>query len=146
MEMDEVMVLSLGADDYMTKPFSLAVLRARIKVLQKRICTREKMVYREDEFTFDFDKMKFTRNEKEMLFSKNEQRLLRLFLENRGRLLTRDLLIDRLWSEEAQYVDENALSVTVNRLRAKIEDKKDPVTYIQTVYGQGYIWKRESRQ
>lgn len=146
MEMDEVMGLSLGADDYMTKPFSLAVLRARIKVLQKRICTREKMVYREDEFTFDFDKMKFTRNEKEMLFSKNEQRLLRLFLENRGRLLTRDLLIDRLWSEEAQYVDENALSVTVNRLRAKIEDKKDPVTYIQTVYGQGYIWKRESRQ
>jgi len=145
MEMDEVMGLSLGADDYMTKPFSLAVLRARIKVLQKRICTREKMVYREDEFTFDFDKMKFTRNEKEMLFSKNEQRLLRLFLENRGRLLTRDLLIDRLWSEEAQYVDENALSVTVNRLRAKIEDKKDPVTYIQTVYGQGYIWKRESR-
>ena len=104
------------------------------------------MVYREDEFTFDFDKMKFNRNEKEMLFSKNEQRLLRLFLENRGRLLTRDLLIDRLWSEEAQYVDENALSVTVNRLRAKIEDKKDPVTYIQTVYGQGYIWKRESRQ
>lgn len=146
MEMDEVMGLSLGADDYMTKPFSLAVLRARIKVLQKRICTREKMVYREDEFTFDFDKMKFTRNEKEMLFSKNEQRLLRLFLENRGRLLTRDLLIDRLWSEEAQYVDENALSVTVNRLRVKIEDKKDPVTYIQTVYGQGYIWKRESRQ
>lgn len=143
MEMDEVMGLSLGADDYMTKPFSLAVLRARIKVLQKRICTRERMVYREDEYSFDFDRMEFTKDGKELLFSKNEQRLLRLFLENRGRLLTRDLLIDRIWPDGGQYVDENALSVTVNRLRAKLEDKKKKVTYIQTVYGQGYLWRRE---
>ena len=80
METDEVMGLTLGADDYMTKPFSL---------------------------------------------------------------LTRSLLYDRLWGDGAEYVDENALSVTVNRLRRKLEDKKDGVTYIQTVYGQGYMWKEK---
>lgn len=96
MEMDEVMGLGLGADDYMTKPFS-----------------------------------------------KNEQRLLRLFLENQGRVLSRAVLVDRLWTDGAEYVDENALSVTVNRLRGKLEDRRDGVTYIQTVYGQGYVWKRE---
>ncbi|MGF0034363.1 winged helix-turn-helix domain-containing protein, partial [Bariatricus sp. SGI.154] len=64
-------------------------------------------------------------------------------LENRGRILTRSVLIDRLWSDGGEYVDENALSVTVNRLRSKLEDKKDGVSYIQTVYRQGYMWKKE---
>lgn len=146
MEMDEVMGLSLGADDYMTKPFSLAVLRARIQVLLRRVQTKEGMIYKEDNLYFDFQKLEFSKNGEELLLGKNEQKLLKLFLENRGRLLTRDILIDRIWSDGAQYVDENALSVTVNRLRAKLEDKKEKITYIQTVYGQGYMWKRETGQ
>ncbi len=76
----------------------------------------------------------------------NEHRLLRLLIENRGRVLTRSVLVDRLWSGGGEYVDENALSVTVNRLRSKLEDKRDAYSYIQTVYGQGYTWKKESRQ
>lgn len=143
MEMDEVMGLSLGADDYMTKPFSLAVLRARIQVLLRRVQAKEGAVYKEDHLYFDFQKLEFHKNGEELLLGKNEQKLLKLFLENRGRLLTREILVDRLWSDGAQYVDENALSVTVNRLRAKLEDKKEHITYIQTVYGQGYMWKRE---
>lgn len=144
MEMDEVRGLSLGADDYMTKPFSLAVLRARIQVLIRRTRTKESEVFREGDLYFNFEKLEFCRGGKELLLGKNEQRLLKLFLENRGRLLTREILVDRLWSDGAQYVDENALSVTVNRLRSKLEDKKEDTTYIQTVYGQGYMWKRES--
>lgn len=77
--------------------------------------------------------------------SVNEQRLLKLLVENRGRVMTRDVLIDRLWSDGGEYVDENALSVTVNRLRGKLEEKKDRFSYIQTVYGQGYMWKREEK-
>lgn len=146
MEMDEVMGLSLGADDYMTKPFSLAVLRARIQVLLRRVQTKEGMIYKEDSLHFDFQKLEFSKNGEELLLGKNEQKLLKLFLENRGRLLTRDILIDRIWSDGAQYVDENALSVTVNRLRSKLENKKEKITYIQTVYGQGYMWKRETGQ
>ena len=63
-------------------------------------------------------------------------------MENRGRVLTRNVLIDRLWSDGGEYVDENALSVTVNRLRSKLEDKRDDISYIKTIYGQRYMWKK----
>lgn len=145
MEMDEVMGLTLGADDYMTKPFSLAVLRARIRVLARRSAKQKENIYKEDSFSFDFEHLIFEKGGKEIALSVNEQRLLRLLVENKGRLLTRDMLVDRIWSGSGEYVDENALSVAVNRLRGKLENKKDGVSYIQTVYGQGYIWKREKK-
>lgn len=183
METDEVMGLTLGADDYMAKPFSLAVLRARITLFRKRIAVRkadagqsslnarsqkddgsasrngtagqgsgngtfegavpEKVVFEEDSFRFDFDRLEYFKNDREISLSVNEQKLLRLFVENPGRLLTRNLLFDRLWGDSGEYVDENALSVTVNRLRRKLEDKRDRVSYIQTIYGQGYMWKKK---
>lgn len=83
----------------------------------------------------------FEQESPELLLSVNEQRLLRLLVENHGRILTRETLAERLWGD-GDYVDENALSVTVKRLRSKLEDKESHVTYIQTVYGQGYRWKR----
>ena len=143
MEMDEVMSLSLGADDYMTKPFSLAVLRARIQNLLRRKKWNKKDVYMEGDLSFDFERLLFVKGNEKLLLSPNEQKLLRILVENKGRLLTREVLIDRIWSDEGEYVDENALSVMVNRLRSKLENKKDKVTYIQTIYGQGYLWKRE---
>ncbi len=144
MEMDEVKGLTLGADDYMAKPFSLAVLRARIQALMRRgrIQSQSSYVYEEDGLFFDFGSLVFTREGQPLSLSVNEQRLLRLFVENRGRVLTRNVLIDRLWSDGGEYVDENALSVTVNRLRSKLEDKRDDISYIKTIYGQGYMWKK----
>ena len=148
MEMDEVTGLTLGADDYMTKPFRLAVLRARIQVLRRRIEKTEAVkqhqeIYREDGFRFHFDTMKYFRDNQEIFLSVNEQKLLRLLVLNKGNLLTRNYLMDRLWSDSGEYVDENALSVTVNRLRSKLERKKEGATYIQTIYGQGYMWKKQ---
>ena len=142
MEMDEVMGLTLGADDYMAKPFSLAVLRARIQALMRRGRSQSSYVYEEDGLFFDFGSLVFTREGQPLSLSVNEQKLLRLFVENRGRVLTRNILIDRLWSDGGKYVDENALSVTVNRLRSKLEDKRDDISYIKTIYGQGYMWKK----
>ncbi len=146
MEMDEVMSLNLGADDYMTKPFSLAVLRARIHNLLRRRLVNAGKEYIEDAFCFDFDKVLFIKGGEKLVLSPNEQKLLRLLVENKGHLLTREVLIDRLWSDGGEFVDENALSVTVNRLRSKLENKGEKVTYIQTVYGQGYMWKRETKE
>lgn len=143
MEMDEVMGLNLGADDYMTKPFSLAVLRARIQALARRVAegtTLGSVVYQEDGYCFDFDKMIFRSAGREISLSVNEQRLLRFLVINPGRLLTRELLMERIWPDGEEYVDENALSVTVNRLRGKLL-QKGAASPIQTVYGQGYIWK-----
>lgn len=145
LEMDEVMGLSLGADDYITKPFSLAVLRARIDVLKRRIGKEKKSqeIYEVDYFVFDYEKLLFTYKGEELTLSRNEQKLLKLFLENQGQVLTREVLVDRLWTDGAEYVDENALSVTVNRLRKKLEINGKGSGYIQTVYGLGYTWKRE---
>lgn len=144
MELDEVMSLTLGADDYVTKPFSLAVLRARIQALARRTAgSRQAHVYTEDGFSFDFERLEFFKNGKELLLSINEQKLLRLFVENKEHVLTRNVLYDRIWSDGSEFVDENTLSVTVNRLRGKLENKNEHVSYIQTVYGQGYMWKKK---
>ena len=143
MEMDEVMGLNLGADDYMTKPFSLAVLRARVQVLRRRISKSLDEVYQIDGLRFNFERIHFTKDGQEIPLSVNEQKLLRLLVANEGRILTREVLMERIWQEGSEYVDENALSVTINRLRSKLEDKECGGTYIQTVYGQGYMWKKK---
>ncbi len=144
LEMDEVTGLNLGADDYMTKPFSLAVLRARVQALSRRNQHRESSVWQEDGFFFDFKALVFQKNGQDVSLSVNEQKLLRMFVANPGRILTREILMERIWNEGRDYVDENALSVTVNRLRSKLESKGDLVSYIQTVYGQGYLWQKKT--
>ena len=143
LEIDEVMGLSLGADDYVTKPFSLAVLRARLSVLRRRCQKQASRIYEIGELRLDFEKLLFYRGEEELSLSRNEQKLLRLFVENQGQLLPRERLIERLWDEGGEFVDENALSVTVNRLRRKLGAAEKGCDHIQTVYGQGYIWKKE---
>jgi DNA-binding response OmpR family regulator len=137
LETDEVMGLELGADDYITKPFSLMVLRARIDKVLKKINSSANNVYIDDTYSFDFNKMEFYVDGSSVELSKTEQKLLRLLIQNKGQTLTRDLLVDRIWTDGADYVDENALSVTVGRLRKKL----DAANYIQTVYGIGYVWR-----
>ena len=78
--------------------------------------------------------------------SKTEQKLLRLLVENRGRTLPRGLLVDRIWTDGAEYVDENALSVTVKRLRGKLEENPSKPRYLKTVYGIGYTWSLGERE
>ena len=72
--------------------------------------------------------------------SKTEQKLLRVLVENRGQTLPRSVLVDRIWTDGAKYVEENALSVTMKRLRDKLEDTPSSPQYLKTVYGIGYTW------
>ena len=140
LELDEVMGLELGADDYITKPFSLMVLRARIhKVLEKE--RKKQQVYELGKLRFDFEQMHFYRGKAELDLSKTEQKLLKVLVENRGNVLTRAALVDYIWTDGAEYVDENALSVSIKRLRDKIEDPGSGSKHIRTVYGTGYTWK-----
>lgn len=134
MEIDIVSGLELGADDYITKPFSLAIFRARVNNQLRRKKPNINKVFQIDDYYFDFDNMIYRKNQKIVELSKTEQKLLRLLVENRGHTLTRELLVDKIWGSE--YVDENALTVTVRRLRGKIEDNE----YLKTVYGIGYTW------
>ena len=112
-ETDIVAGLELGAEDYITKPFSLAVLRARMNAQLRRSRGESSTVAQVGPFTFDFGRMEYRKH---------------------GRL------VDRIWTDGAEYVDENALSVTVKRLRDKLEDTPSKPQYLKTVYGVGYTW------
>ena len=140
LESDIVSGLEQGADDYITKPFSLAILRARVGAqLRKRKADDTRISATQTtwgEYCFDFDRMEFTRAGEPVILSKTEQKLLRILVENAGITLTRDRLMESVWTNDAEFVDENALSVAVKRLR----DKLDAGEQIKTVYGIGYVW------
>ena len=135
LELDEVAGLEAGADDYITKPFSLAVLRARVNAQLRRAAPVQPQRLELDGFAFDFARLEFAKDGAPIDLSKTEQRLLRLLVENRGRTLPRELLLERVW-DGGEFVDENALSVAVGRLRAKLGGAP-----IKTVYGVGYTWE-----
>ena len=140
MEMDIVTGLESGADDYITKPFSLAVLRARVNAQLRRSISAKQSCTEIDGFQFDFDRIEFRKDGQLVELSKTEQKLLRILVENRGQTLSRTTLVDWIWTDGAEYVDENALSVTVKRLRDKLEDTPSSPKYLKTVYGIGYTW------
>lgn len=139
LEMDEVIGLEAGANDYITKPFSLAVLRARVAVQLRNQPASPAQVVALGPFRFDFARMVFLRGENEVTLSKTEQKLLHVLVDNRGHAVRRETLIDRVWGDTA-YVEENALSVTVKRLRTKLEDDSAHPVWLCTIYGIGYLW------
>ena len=137
LETDIVAGLEAGADDYITKPFSLAVLRARVNTqLRKAIKPKITEHFVSENYFFDFERMEFSVDGIAVELSKTEQKLLRILTDNAGITLSRDKLVDRIWTDGSEYVDENALSVTVKRLRDKLNAKDS----IKTVYGIGYMW------
>lgn len=135
METDIVAGLSLGADDYITKPFSLAILRARVEVQLRK--GKQAAVFWQDGYRFDFENQIFERDGSRIELSRTEQKILSLLVKNRGKTIPRERLFACVWEDGFGYVDENALSVAVNRLRTKLDCKK----YLRTVYGIGYCWE-----
>jgi DNA-binding response OmpR family regulator len=138
-ELDMVTGLESGADDYVTKPFSLAVLRARVDALLRRgsYSGAKATAYG---FMFDFESSRFEKNGQAVELSKTEARLLQRLFANRGQTLTREQLLGWVWVDGTEYVDENALSVAVRRLRSKLEDEPSKPRFIVTVHGIGYKW------
>lgn len=139
MELDEVRGFDCGADDYITKPFSMALLHKRIQAVLRRADrnTRQNL-YSDGYLTVDFDTSNVTVDEKPLILTPTEYRLMKLLIDNSGKVLTRQRILERLWDANGNYVDEHALTVNIGRLRAKLE--KDENKYIKTVYGMGYMW------
>ncbi|EFE28287.1 response regulator receiver domain protein [Filifactor alocis ATCC 35896] len=137
-EIGEVEGLQLGADDYVTKPFSLMALRLRIEKLLSR--STGDNAYRKYGLDLDFDSFVFKSNGIEFELSKTEIRLLKYLVENEGVILSREKLIDHVWQNQ-MFVDENALSVAIKRLRDKIDNGEAKL--IHTVYGLGYVFRLE---
>ena len=138
-ELDIVAGLELGGDDYITKPFSLAVLRARVNTQLRRGSSHDAAL-RFGSMVFDFERLLFTKDGQGIELSKTEQRLLHLLVSNPGQTVTRERLLDYIWPDGGGFVDENALSVAISRLRSKIEDDSSLPVCIKTVRGIGYCW------
>ena len=141
MEIDEVRGIEMGADDYITKPFSLMVLRARVERLFARVGRQEGKEYQEEGYRFSFDRQEFAVEGRPVELSRTEQKLLRMLVTRPGQTLTREILNEGIWQEGSDYIDENALSVSV-ACRWKKLNLSQVECPIRTVYGRGSVWER----
>ena len=141
MELDIITGLRIGADDYVTKPFSINILRERVMAVLRRYGKGNETpkVIKINEFTFDFDKMTVKKNNESIVLAPTEYKVLKKLVTEKGQVLTRQALLEEIW-ENDQYIEEHALTVNINRLRSKIEDNPSKPKYIKTVYGVGYTW------
>ncbi len=133
----------LGAEDYVTKPFSIQILLRRVEVALRRanktVAETSGQRWSDGVLVLDFSTLTAQRGKEKLSITPNEYKLLRVLTENAGKILTRQILLEKLWDNDGNFIDDHTLTVTMNRLRSKIED--ETYTYIQTVRGMGYIWK-----
>lgn len=139
-EEDMVKGFESGCDDYISKPFSVELLKHKISAILRRNTIDVKNEFEYKELKIDFDKNIVKKDNIEVSLTATEYKLLELFVKNKGKVLTKDILLEKLWDNSGKFVDENTLSVNIRRLRKKIEqDPKNPI-YIITVFGIGYIF------
>lgn len=142
METDEIMGLSSGADDYMTKPFSVAVLKLRLEKLLGRKGEKAKShILSSGDIVMDTDLIKVWKAQQEMECSVTEFKILKYFLENKNQVLTQNQVLEAVWDREGKFVNPNTLQVNIGRLRKKIEEDPSRPRFIKTIHGIGYIWE-----
>ncbi|MFV0361534.1 MAG: response regulator transcription factor [Suipraeoptans sp.] len=139
-DFDSLYGLSLGADDYITKPFRPLVVGAKVKALLRRSTQfgedRNAFIER-GPFTFDNEAMRFYKNGTEILLSQKENTLMNMFMHHPNQVFTKDMIYEQVWGTDIA-VDDNAIMVYINRLRSKIEDDSKKPIHIITVRGMGY--------
>ena len=140
-EIDELMSLNYGADQYVTKPYNIQILLAKINGLLKRNKKSDKEMQEIDcdGFKLNIAERVIKKDDRKIELTKNEYTILYYLCINRGRIVSRDEIMDYLWESE-EFIDDNTLSVNVKRLRGKLEEL-GLVDRIETRRGQGYILK-----
>ena len=141
-EEDAIKGFKLGCDDYISKPFSIELLKQRLLAVLRRVAPIDENIYKYNNIKIDFNKMELNKDDTIINLTATEFKLLELLVKNKGQVLTRNTLLQKLWDNDGNFVDENTLSVNIRRLRKKIEsDSKNP-QYIITVFSIGYTWGR----
>ena len=143
-DMDKIMGLEYGADDYMVKPFNPMELLLRIKAILRRIGgNKENNIIRNGIFTIDSYGKKVFKGGKEIDLTPKEYSLIKLFIENPNKAFSRDELLDLVWGKD-YFADSKIIDVNIRRLRSKIEDSSSKEGYIETIWGFGYRWRGEA--
>lgn len=142
-EIDVVMGYEAGADDYMTKPFSLAVLLSKVAAVFKRLGEGKSERLESGRICFFVQEMKVSVAGEETVLTKNEWKLLKLFMENPRQILSKRQILSHVFDMEGEFVDENTLAVNIKRLREKIEEDSSKPVYIKNIRGIGYLWDKE---
>lgn len=144
-EVNVIMGLELGADDYISKPFRVKELMARIKTVLRRYSKDNNSdgIVNIKSLTINTNEAKVYKNNEEIILTAMEYRLLLTFLANRGTILTRSKLLEEIWDIDGDFVNDNTLTVYIKRLRNKIEDEPNKPEFIKTVRGLGYIIDNE---
>lgn len=141
-EVNIIMGLEIGGDDYITKPFKLSIFLSRINALLRRSNNfeSEKTVLCSNEFTLKLMTGEVFKQNKLIHLTSNEYKLLRFFMENPNIILSAEQILSKLWDTQDNYIDTSALTVYIRRLRTKIEDSPSMPRKIITVRGMGYKW------
>jgi DNA-binding response OmpR family regulator len=140
-EVDIVTGLDMGADDYITKPFSFMVLMSKVNAFLRRSSENkspEKII--SGDISFCPQEMKVLKKGKEIILSKKELQLLKYLMVNGGQIIKREQLLNELWDLDGDFVDSNTVAVNIRRLREKIEEDPSNPKHIRTVRGIGYVW------
>ena len=139
MESDMLRGFELGADDYVAKPFPVSVFQKKVSALLARLARQTGAdCYDDGTLTISFSEMTASLEGRPVVFTPLEYRLLKILTGNPRTVLTRQVLLERLWDADENFVDEHALTAAVSRVRGKIDGKGSQ--YIKTVYGMGYMW------
>lgn len=141
-EIDMINGYEAGADDYITKPFSLMVLISKVHAIMKRQPAEEKQILTSGDVTLYLKENRARKNGAYLSLTANEQKLLSYFMQNPMHILSKNQLLEALWDADSNFVDENTIAVNIRRLREKIEDDPSSPSYIKNVRGLGYIWER----
>ena len=143
LEMDKVTGLRTGADDYVTKPFSPAELTARVDALYRRSGGEEKQADSgeifQPPFLLNTRNRTLEKNGKRIKLTQVEYSVIKLFMDNPGKALSRDEILESVWGRD-YYGEVKIVDVNIRRLRLKVEDDPTNPTYITTVWGYGYKW------
>lgn len=143
-EVNIVMGLDMGADDYITKPFRINELLSRIKAILRRYNkTIRGQSLKSGDIRVELLNNKVFKGDKEVTLTPSEYRLLIILMENFKITLSRGKILEKLWDTEGDYVDDNSLSVYIRRLREKVEEDSSSPIYIKTLRGLGYTWDKE---
>ncbi len=140
---DKILGLDLGADDYITKPFSLTALVSKVGALLKRFPAEQPKTIVSGNITLYPEEKRAAKNGENLVLTAREYSLLAFFMENPMKVLSRGQLLESIWDIEGNFVDENTLSVNIRRLREKIEDNPSAPAILKNIRGLGYIWERK---